>query len=60
MRDVGESLAGRMAVVELAPFCPGEVDDLERLWRRGGFPDGGVLGNDAYPAWQESYLRAMA
>jgi hypothetical protein len=60
MQDVGESLAGRMAVVELAPFCLGEVEDLERLWRLGGFPDGGVLGGDAYPVWQESYLRAMA
>lgn len=60
MRGVGESLAGRMAVLELAPFHLGEVDDLERLWRCGGFPDGGVLGDKAYPVWQESYLRAMA
>lgn len=60
MRSVGESLAGRMAVLELAPFYWGEVDDLERLWRCGGFPNGGVLGGEAYPVWQESYLRAMA
>lgn len=60
MRNVGESLAGRMAVVELAPFCLGEVAELELLWRFGGFPDGGVLTDDAYPVWQESYLRAMA
>ena len=60
MRDVGESLAGRMAVLELAPFHLGEVDNLDRLWRCGGFPDGGVLGGEAYPVWQESYLRAMA
>ena len=60
MRDVSESLAGRMAVIELTPFHLGEVEDLERLWRCGGFPDGGVLGGQAYPVWQESYLRAMA
>lgn len=60
MRNVSESLAGRMAVLELAPFHLGEVDDLEQLWRCGGFPDGGVLGGGAYPVWQESYLRAMA
>jgi predicted AAA+ superfamily ATPase len=60
MRDVGESLAGRTAVLELAPFSLVEVDDLDRLWRYGGFPDGGVLDPGAYPVWQESYVRAMA
>jgi uncharacterized protein len=60
MRNVSESLAGRMAVLELTPFHLGEVDDLDRLWRCGGFPDGGVLEAGAYPVWQESYLRAMA
>ena len=60
MRDVSESLAGRMAVLELTPFYLEEVEGLERLWRLGGFPDGGVLGGEAYPVWQESYLRAMA
>jgi predicted AAA+ superfamily ATPase len=60
MRNVGESLAGRMAVLELAPFDLGEVDDVNRLWRHGGFPDGGVLEAGAYPVWQENYLRTMA
>lgn len=60
MRDVGESLAGRMATVELTPFHQGEVTDWERLWRFGGFPDGGVLGTPDYPVWQESYLSTMA
>jgi uncharacterized protein len=60
MRDVGESLAGRMAVIELTPFCLAETPDPDRLWRCGGFPDGGVLGSKAHPVWQENYLRAMA
>lgn len=60
MRNVSESLAGRMAVLELTPFHFGEVADLDRLWRNGGFPDGGVIEAGAYPVWQESYLRAMA
>ena len=60
MREVSESLAGRMAVLDLTPFQLGEVPDLERLWQLGGFPDGGVLGQPVYPAWQESYLRVMA
>lgn len=60
MRHVSESLAGRMAVVELTPFHLGEISDLDRLWECGGFPDGGVLGSDLYPTWQENYLRIMA
>ncbi len=60
MRNVSESLAGRMAILDLTPFHWGEVQDLDRLWRCGGFPDGGVLDPTAYPVWQDSYLRAMA
>lgn len=60
MREVSESLAGRMATLELTPFELCEVEDLERLWRLGGFPDGGVLGQPVFPSWQESYLAAMA
>jgi hypothetical protein len=60
MRNVSESLAGRMAVLDLTPLHLGEVADVDRLWRLGGFPDGGVLGQSVYPVWQESYLRAMA
>ena len=60
MRDVSESLAGRMAVLDLTPFHLDEVSEEARLWRFGGYPDGGVLGQRVYPVWQENYLRAMA
>lgn len=60
MRDVSESLAGRMATLELTPFHFGEVPEWQRLWQLGGFPDGGVLGTPQYPVWQENYLRTMA
>ena len=42
MRDVSESLAGRMAVLDLTPFRLEEVSDADHLWQFGGFPDGGV------------------
>lgn len=60
MRQVSQSLAGRMAVLDLTPFHLGEVKALETLWRVGGFPDGGVLGHSSFPLWQENYLRVMA
>jgi uncharacterized protein len=33
---------------------------VERLWRRGGYPDGGVRGGHAYPRWQIDYLSLLA
>lgn len=38
LQQSGESLAGRIAYLELCPFDASEVDDLQRLWLRGGFP----------------------
>jgi len=62
MRQVSQSLAGRLALAELTPFhlaeLPGTDPDL--LWRCGGYPDGGVLGGAAFPHWQRSYLSLMA
>ncbi len=62
MREVSESLAGRMSLIELTPFLFNEVPAawMARLWRRGGFPDGGVLGGRAYPRWQRDFLTLLA
>jgi len=62
MRQVSESLAGRMALLELTPFQFAELPkaDPDLLWRCGGFPDGGVLGDATFPQWQTSYLSLMA
>jgi predicted AAA+ superfamily ATPase len=46
-----ETLAGRIAYVEMAPLLAIEVDDQraarERLWLRGGFPDAYLAASDA-------------
>lgn len=62
MCHVAESLAGRLTLVELTPFLVGELSpaSLQRLWVRGGFPDGGVLGSRAFPRWQLDYLALLA
>ena len=43
LRQSSESLAGRIAYVDMQPFhileVPDAGDDLTRLWVRGGFPD---------------------
>lgn len=61
MTQVSESLAGRLAMVELTPLLLMEAGArrAERLWRCGGFPDG-VLDPRAYPTWHQSYLALMA
>ena len=38
IRQSSETLAGRIAYIELTPFSLNEVDDCDNLWLRGGFP----------------------
>jgi len=62
MKKVSESLAGRLAVVELSPLHAAEMPevDLDRLWKLGGFPESGVLDEDESFDWHGSYLKLMA
>ena len=62
MQAVAESLAGRLALVELGPVLLDELspDRLDDLWLCGGFPDGGILHSSAFPAWQRDYLALLA
>jgi len=62
MRRVSESLAGRIALCELKPFSLAEVgaDRLDELWLWGGYPDGGVLGDETGPQWAANYLDLLA
>ena len=63
MRQVSESLAGRMALVELTPLTLSEFQDedqRERRWLFGGYADGGVLPGRDYPVWQLDYLDLLA
>ena len=60
LKQSGESLAGRVAYIELEPFNILEVgeSDGERLWSRGGFPDSFLASDDnASVIWRNSFLR---
>lgn len=61
MRHVSESLAGRMALLELTPFVWSELSDQHRqhLWLYGGYPDGGILEHQQYMNWQQHYLEML-
>lgn len=62
MRQVSESLAGRLAIVEMTPFLASELDGAQRTrhWLMGGFPDGGVLAPSRFPGWENDYLALLS
>jgi len=60
IRDASESLAGRIAYHELAPFAFGEVShlvDYQTHWYRGGFPDALLAPSDeAVQLWRKNFI----
>ena len=60
MRQSGESLAGRISYIDMAPLTVSEVpaDAQDALWMRGGFPDSFTARNDADSlAWRKDLVR---
>lgn len=63
MKNVSESLAGRLAICELYPLFLTEVGKKyseDEMWLRGGFPDGGILKKKNFPVWERDYLALLA
>jgi uncharacterized protein len=60
-QNISESLAGRLALVELTPFVLPEfpADRPDDLWLMGGYPEGGILDPTMFGPWQESYLKLL-
>ena len=60
LRQAGETLAGRIGTLELGPFIGGEVGELEqvdRLWVRGGFPRSFLAADDHESAvWRANFI----
>ncbi|MSU61498.1 MAG: ATP-binding protein [Pedosphaera sp.] len=62
VKGVSESLAGRVAFVDMSGFDLNEVGETEqrRLWLRGGFPRSFLAENDAASfAWREDFVRTF-
>ena len=60
MQQTGETLAGRIAFLELSPIGVLEVtpEEYDRLWNRGGFPDSLLASNDAKSnLWRQNFIR---
>mgnify|MGYP003393088165 CR=1 FL=1 len=60
LRQSSESLAGRLATIEVKPFSLYEKVNLKRLWLRGGFPRAYLAKseNDA-SLWIKHYVTAF-
>ena len=63
VHQTSESLAGRIAYLELAPVDATETSagslDLDRLWNRGGFPDSLLAADDASSlGWRRAFVRS--
>ncbi|MDA9982853.1 ATP-binding protein [Gammaproteobacteria bacterium] len=60
LRQSGETLAGRVAYMELNPFDVLEINatDHDKLWVRGGFPDSVLASNEGRSLiWRENFIR---
>ena len=60
LRQSSESLAGRIALLDLTPFTLLELDSsyLIRHWQRGGFPDSFLADSDKTSIiWRENFIR---
>ncbi|NGX53353.1 MAG: hypothetical protein K1000chlam4_00063 [Chlamydiae bacterium] len=60
LKQSSESLAGRIGYIELTPFDYEETKDVEKLWKRGGFPRSFLAEGEAKSAlWRRSYIRTF-
>lgn len=64
LRQSGESLAGRIAYLELGPLdiletqIENDTNSIDKLWLRGGFPDSYLAKNDgASFQWRSNFIR---
>lgn len=60
LKQSGESLAGRIAYLELAPFDALEIEEpqVDQLWLRGGFPSSFLAGSaTASFKWRQDFIR---
>lgn len=62
IRNSSESLAGRIAYIELTTFNLTEISDttdrINKLWLQGGFPDAFLLDdNDVLTDWHYNYIK---
>lgn len=64
MKEIAESLTGRIGLIELSPFSYSEIQcnlklDLETYWLRGGYPGPIKWKAQRHLVWTEQYIRTL-
>ena len=59
IRQSSETLAGRISFIEINPFTASEVEDLQRLWVQGGYPDSYLHDTELSYDWRINYIRTF-
>ncbi|MEJ1089483.1 ATP-binding protein [Microbacterium sp. Mu-80] len=61
LRQSAESLAGRVEVIELPGLGAADVDDVDKVWIRGGYPRSTLAATEEDSMrWRRSYIRTLA
>lgn len=61
IKKSSQSLAGRIAYIELSPFSLNEINEpFSNLWNRGGYPNSLLAKTDKTSfVWRENYIRTF-
>ncbi len=59
IRQSSETLAGRISFIEITPFLANEIDDLQKLWVQGGFPESYLKDEEFSFEWRKSYIQTF-
>lgn len=60
IRQSSETLAGRISYIEVTPFSFREVENISKLWLRGGFPKAFLARSiELSVEWRKEYISAF-
>ena len=60
LKQTSETLAGRIGYLELMPFTIPEINDYNKLWFRGGFPDSYLASSDRLSGiWLSNFIKTF-
>lgn len=60
IRQSSETLAGRIAYLEMTPFSLPETQEIQKLWMRGGFPRSFLASTESNSyEWRQFYIKTF-